>query len=236
MNDAFIAIVLFVVAIGIVVVVSHVIRQSAIVEHLESRGFSPQDTGEMQAELESELLFGQRSLGVSSVHRLDGPRGSVLAMEYHFFTGFGRTRRCHRRFRAKCSVPGGWPKFSLSPSPTIFTATLGQLFKPAPPHIGHAGFDERWELEAADPRQVVEFLGPELIEWLAAAPPKESWSLQDGWLCCTWARAVTAEDVSVILERLATCQLALARPTQTGHPPAALAGAEGSTPPETSQS
>jgi hypothetical protein len=98
-------------------------------------------------------------------------------------------------------LPGGWPDIEVR-GRGLGSRLLRALGRSSPVEVGHALFDQRFRVEAADPRAARAVLSPALVDaHLRGHAPQ--WSIQGGELLITETGRLTPEGVLPGAERVA---------------------------------
>lgn len=98
-------------------------------------------------------------------------------------------------------LPGGWPDIEVR-GRGLGSRMLRALGRSSPVEVGHPAFDQRFRVEAADPRAARALLSPALVDaHLRGLVPQ--WSLQRAELMITKTGRLNPEDVLPGAERVA---------------------------------
>jgi hypothetical protein len=153
---------------------------------------------------------GQRShkLRLCAVGFLGGR--SARLSEYTFTTGSGRHSHTHYNLQLSQECPPDWPTVALADRPDFMHRPITQIFSKAKPVTDDAAFDHRWAVQASDEARAKKLFGPDVRALLLNGGKNEFWSVQDGWLTCTWRRVCGPADLTRLVARTEAVHAAVA--------------------------
>jgi hypothetical protein len=125
------------------------------------------------------------------------------------------TMLCHRTVRragkstetlytmiSRTECPSAWPGLRLQAE--TFISKMAKKVGVKDLEVENEAFNKRWLINANDEEFAVLLLSPEVQEWLLDANKKESWSILDGHLICTWHKRLKPKELDLFVGRVAT--------------------------------
>lgn len=186
-------------AVSVFQVFRHRRRRTALAGAARELGLESVDAKSPDAAYIHRPVKGEKSHKVTlCAVGIVADRSARLA-EFTYVTGSGKSSRTHHNLQLSLECPEFWPTIHLCDRPGIMNRPISELFRSAKPATDDAAFDKRWQVEG--PEDARRMLTPELRAVLLKGEKAEFWSIQDGWLTCTWRRACKPADLPVLLAR-----------------------------------
>jgi hypothetical protein len=185
-------------------------RRKQLLSTARELGLESVDLNTPEAAFIHTNVKGQRShkLRLCAVGFLGGR--SARLSEYTFMTGAGKHSQTHYNLQLSQECPQNWPNVALADRPDFMHRPITQIFSKPRPVTEDSAFDQRWSVQGPDEAGAKDLFGADVRALLLSGERAEFWSIQDGWLTCTWRRVCGPAELPRLIARTETVYAAIA--------------------------